>query len=210
MLETRLAGLTVAVDIQHAYRDSHAGDEGAVFTDAAGGHTTEVQLSTVYAIALATWFRARGATVITNDRKAGTLFGEYWTRNHQAAAYGACVYLACHVNAGGGKYAACEYMNGTPGAALSLAILAMLPGWAPEIHGSVSKPLSRGERGAVCIEAFPADKGAAVILEPFFGDCPAHRPLWAAPRLQRLAGAIGEGVARWWVSTWLAPSPPVA
>ena len=201
-MQSRLAGLTVAVDVQHVYRPSHPTDEGSIFTDAAGQHITEAHLSAVYAIALCSWLKDRGATVITNDRATGRLVGEYWTRNHQAAAWGACAYLACHVNAGGGKYATVEYMSSQPGAALALAVLAMLPGAAPELVGSRARALSRGDRGAVCIESFPPDRGAAVILEPFFGDCPAHRPLWAAPRLAGLAGAIGEGVARWWENQW--------
>lgn len=201
MIESRLIGLTAAVDVQHLYRESHPGDQGSMFTDAAGRHTTEASLATVYAIALASWFRARGARVLTNDRAAGTLLGEYWTRNHAAAAWGADVYLACHVNAGGGRYATVEYMNGSPGLFLALSVLGMLKG-VPELNGSHSKALRRGDRGAVCVEGFPADRGAAVILEPFFGDCPAHRPLWAAPRLVGIAGLIGEGVARWWEGTW--------
>jgi NADPH2:quinone reductase len=35
VLETRLAGFTVAVDIQHLYRDRHPADTGATFTDKA-------------------------------------------------------------------------------------------------------------------------------------------------------------------------------
>src|SRR5258707_13096999 len=33
VLESRLAGLTVAVDVQHLYRPSHPGDQGSVYTD---------------------------------------------------------------------------------------------------------------------------------------------------------------------------------
>lgn len=204
MLESRLAGLTVAVDVQHLYRPSKPNDQGALFTGPDGGKTSEAQLSTVYAGALCEWFRARGATVITNDRTAGVLVGEYWTRNHQAAALGASVYLACHVNAGGGRYAMVEHMRGSPGGALGLAIVAMLSSLVPELTGNKVKPLARGERGAVCIQGFPGDLGGAVLLEPFFGDYPAHRPLWSALRLAGIAGAIGEGVARWWTNEWRA------
>jgi|SRR5882724_1280222 len=199
-LRARLAGFKVAVDVQHVYRPSHVGDEGSVYTDAAGMHVTEAHLSAIYAIALCNWFRDRSAEVLTNDRSAGVLVGEYWTRNRAAAEWGACAYLACHVNAGGGRYAAIEYMNGTPGGLLALSILPQLPVAAPEIVGLRSLPLIRGQRGAVCIEAFPSDRGAAVLVEPFFGDAASQRALLGADRLAGIAGAIGEGVARWWES----------
>ncbi len=208
MLESRLAGLTVAVDVQHLYRPSHPGDQGSVYTDAAGFHVTEAHLATVYALGLAQWFQFRGARVLTNSPARAVLVGDYWTRNAQAAAYGASVYLACHVNAGGGRYGAVEYMKDTPGGALALAIGATLPRAVPEILGCKAIALARGDRGAVCIEGFLPRCGAAVILEPFFGDTPAHRPLWASPQLAVIAAAIGDGVARWWTNTGQNQTPP--
>jgi len=195
LIASRLVGLRVAIDVQHLYRESHRGDEGSVYTDAAGRHTTEAHLSTVYAIAAAGWLRERGAVVYSNDSKLGLLVGEYWTRNHQAEQWGVHAYLACHVNAGGGRYAAVEYMGGTAADRLVSSILPQLAAAMPELTGTRSVVLQRGQRGAVCIESF---HGSAVILEPFFGDCPQLRPLWASDRLQRIGWAIGEGVARWW------------
>lgn len=220
LIASRLEGLSVAIDVQHLYRASHPNDQGTVYTDAKGQHVTEAHLATLYAIAMADWFRTRGATVWTNETNrvvpgaasgpagpvplGGLLVGEYWTRNRQAANLGAMAYLACHVNAGGGRYAAVEYLAGTAGDRLAASILDQLPAAAPELVGSRTVALIPGARGAVCIESFhpgplPAvEPRAAVILEPFFGDCTALRPLWAADRLQRIGWAIGEGVARWW------------
>jgi hypothetical protein len=200
----RLTGLRVAIDVQHLYRASHPNDEGTVYTDAAGGHVTEAHLATVYAIAMADWLRARGAIVYTNDTRRGVLVGEYWTRNRQAAGWGCHAYLACHVNAGGGRYAAVEYMAGTTADRLANSVLSQLAAWNPELTGTRAVALPPGQRGAVCIESFHPDNRAAtpptgaVVLEPFFGDCPQLRPLWAADRLQGIGQAIGEGVARWW------------
>ena len=176
MIASRLAGFRVAIDVQHLYRASHPGDQGSVYRDAAGGHVTEAHLATVYALAMADWFRTRGATVYTNDTRRGVLVGDYWTRNRQASEWGCNAYLACHVNAGGGRYAAVEYIAGDSDR-MAVAILAQLAGNVPELVGSRTVALTLGIRGAVCIESFHVPGASAVILEPFFGDCAQLRPL---------------------------------
>jgi hypothetical protein len=194
-----LSGLWVAVDVQHLYRPSHAGDHGSIFTLPDGTHVTETSLSVVYAAALALWMGERGATLLVNAERTATLVGDYWTRNRQASAWGCHAYLACHVNAGGGRYAECAYMAGGTGAALSAAILASVKARHPEISATRAVPLRHGERGAVCVErVYP---GAGVLLEPFFGDTAAHHALMPAPRLRALAESVGLGVVAWWHAT---------
>jgi hypothetical protein len=203
LIATRLVGMRVAVDVQHLYRASHPGDQGSVYTDATGAHVTEAHLATIYALAMADWFRARGATVYTNDTRRGLLVGDYWTRNRQAAEWGCHAYLACHVNAGGGRYAAAEYIAGDS-PIMANAILAELARAVPELVTTKVVPLTLGVRGAVCIESFHRPGASAVLVEPFFGDCAQCRPLWAAPRLAGIGAAIGEGVARWWEAQRMA------
>jgi hypothetical protein len=214
LLETRLAGLKVAVDVQHLYRASHPGDQGTVYTLPGGAHVSETHLSSIYALALVVWLRARGADVLTNDPRSNTLTGDYWTRNRVAIGWGAHAYLACHVNAGRGHYAEAESMKGSPGAGLSRWIVSQLYRLGPFILDVRTPELVRGDRGAVCIESFHRDApgvsvvAAAALVEPFFGDCPAHQVLFASSRLADVAAAIGEGVARWW-ETRSKPAVPV-
>ena len=197
-LRARLFGCKVAVDVQHAYRSgSHANDRGAVFELRNGAHLAETQATTVYAQALASWLAARGAAVLANDPVAGRLVGPYSDRLAAAAAWGAQAYIACHVNAGGGIYALAEYLIKTPGQALGASVLAVLAERFPEIRGTKVNPLAPGQRGAVCVEGFPADR-PAIILEPFFGDNLLQQELFAHDRLVALGEAVGEGLAAWW------------
>lgn len=198
ILRDRLTGLRILVDVQHLYKKHRPGDRGALFTLADGRHVWEAQAASGYAAALVGFLQERGAKVVTNDPQRGLLVGTYSNRNLWANAYHAHAYLACHVNAGGGHYAMCEYLVGGGGASLGSSIGASLIqdfGLLLELNRMV--PLSPGQRGYACIGAVQAPC-CPVLLEPFFGD---HRPsqeLFAADRLVALGRSIGEGVARWW------------
>lgn len=209
---------TIAVDIQHLYRTGiFAGDRGTRFRMADGRTLYEADAVTTYAQALAAWLRAWGAQVVVNDPARGILVGPYSRRNAQAATLEGRVtaegvvlghvdaYLACHLNAGLGDYALCEYMATLPAA--TGTVCQALADWIlhggindPEVRGRSVKRLVRGERGAVCIQAV-APTVPALILEPFFGDQPRHLPLLETARLVRLGQEIGQGVAAWWRAT---------
>lgn len=195
ILATRLAGLRVAVDVQHLYRKSHPRDRGACFTLAGGFKVDEAEAATRYALALTAWLAARGADVLTNASPA--LRGEYPERNEVAKHWGAHVYLACHLNAGRGSYARLEYIAGAAAVPLAQAIEAELVADFPEILSANLVALSPGQRGAVCIEEFRRDR-PALILEPFFGDNPRMQGLMTTARLLAIGEAIGAGVAKWW------------
>ncbi len=199
VLAGRLAGLRVVVDVQHLYRTgSKATDRGAQFKTAAGLKITEAAAAQQYAAALCSWLAERGAAVLTNEPTRGILVGPYSTRNNAANAYNAHLYLACHVNAGGGAYFAGEFMVGTGGQAVADAIGAVvLERFKPDVQGKRSVPLTHGQRGAVCIEAVQRNR-QALILEPFFGDRQEHRRFLEGPALKAMGEAIGAGVAAWW------------
>lgn len=187
-----LVGLTVAVDVQHLYRQHMPGDRGATFTLANGTHTDEATATLAYGAALASTLGELGARVLTN--RNGLPEGPYSVRQRAARDAGALVYLACHVNAGGGDSGLVEYMEGS---AMSRRLadtiaLALCP---PPFPKCSARPLERGQRGAVCIEGHP---GASVLLEPFFGDNPRHQYLFAAPSLANLGVVVAAGVAWWW------------
>jgi len=206
-----LSGLRVAVDVQHLFRPTpRAQDRGARYVLAASGaHVNEADLVLLYAQSLSTALERGGAQVLTNRPTTLTLVGTYGDRNLAAASWGAHAYLACHMNAGGGSYARTEHMSMSPGAELGVAI-----GWrlTRAFHVIRFKPadhvvaLHWADRGAVCIRACPA-RVAAVIVEPCFGDNPAHQPLLLAPKLAQMGEAIAQGVADWWVASHIRVTP---
>lgn len=196
----------IAVDVQHLYRTGPlANDRGARFTLADGRTIYEADAVTTYAQALTEWLRKWGATVLVNDVTRGRLVGPYSRRNREATLSRVDAYLACHLNAGRGEYALCEYMATVPDATATQA--QALADWiltgginAPEIRGRQVRRLAEGDRGAICIKNV-GPFIPALILEPFFGDQPRHQPLFETSRLQLLGKEIGQGVAAWWRAT---------
>jgi N-acetylmuramoyl-L-alanine amidase len=195
-----LAGLAVAVDVQHLYRRSKPRDQGCDFVLPDGTHISEAHATAIYAGALTATLRGLGARVLTNDPASGILIGEYWERGRAAAAWGAQAYIACHLDAGRGSYALAEAMTGSQGIPLAQRLVNMLPVRFPSILASSVRVLERPARGVVCIEAF-SPHGAAVICEPFFGDNPAMAGLFQSPELARIGEALALGVASWWIAT---------
>lgn len=197
ILSTRLSGLRVAVDVQHLYKSHNPDDRGAIFELAGGFRLAEAQAATTYAQACVSWLRARGADVLTNHPANLELVGTYYRRHKQAEKWGAHAYLACHVNAGGGSYAALEYPVGAAGIPLGSRIGCCLTDGFKEILQHKLISLSPKARGFACVGSFPHDR-AAILVEPFFGDNPRHQGLMSTPRLVAVGEAIAEGVARWW------------
>lgn len=198
LLAKRLAGLHVAVDVQHIYRPAKPADRGAVFTMQTGHKVTEAELATGYAQGLTMWLRARGAAVLTNDPAAGVLVGPYSSRNLEAAKASCDLYLACHINAGRGAYAAVEYMAASSSRPAADAIGLALVQDIPEIRHYNPVQLIQGQRGAVCVERFTG--GPALLLEPFFGDSQLGEALMSPARLKAVGEAIGKGIAVWWLT----------
>lgn len=210
-----LAGLSAAVDVQHLYRTDKPHDQGAIFTLPDGTHVAEGHAATLYADALARRLRERGVRVLTNNPALGFLCGTYPERNRQAMAWGAQVYLACHVNAGRGSYAEAEAMRGSEGVRLAERVMGPVASRIRPVLSYTSRqiePRLGGRppgRGAICIETFPSGL-AAVILEPFFGDNPHQAGLFLAPALAQIGEAIADGVGAWWLGRMIATTAPVA
>jgi len=193
-----VSGLRVVVDVQHLYKTDRPNDRGAVYTLANGLKVTEASAALLYAQSLCQYLEAQGAAVLTNDPAHGIMVGFYSQRNRAAGAWGATAYIACHVNAGLGQYAAVEYMSTTVGSDLAGAIAPQLKAAFPTtLSAAKLVALSSGQRGASCIERVPSPC-AAVLVEPFFGDTPRHQHLLEAPNLKRVGEAIGLGVMEWW------------
>jgi N-acetylmuramoyl-L-alanine amidase len=200
-----LAGLKVAVDVQHLFRTgARARDRGAEFVlVASGAHVNEGDLALLYAQALALGLSNRGAALLA----PGVLTGPYSARNRRANLWGAHAYLACHINAGRGNYARTEHMSMSPGLELGTAIgLRLVRAFPGVIRKSDTVELHSGDRGAVCIREC-SGRTAAVIVEPCFGDNPAHQDLLSAPQLAKMGETIAQGVADWWVASHIQITP---
>jgi len=194
-----LDGLRIAVDVQHLYRANKPNDRGAVFTLPDHTRTNEADAALIYAAALTSWLRERGASALTNDVARQILVGPYSWRHRAVSEWRAHAYLACHLNAGRGSYSLMEHMSLTRGAELAALIGPRLMLAFPGITASKVRALSDKDRGAVCIRGVPGSI-AAVLCEPFFGDWPGHQSLLSAPKLVALGRVIGEAVAEWWLT----------
>lgn len=205
-----LTGLRIVLDVQHVYREGqHAADRGSRYTLGGGVHVWEAAAAVSYAAAARDWLAARGAQVYMNDPTHGILVGPYSRRNAAANALGVHAYLACHVNAGGGNYAAAEYMVGSPGQALGSRIGMALVSSFREIRSCRCVPLVQGQRGAVCIEGVDRHV-SALVCEPFFGDNVRQQALFEGIYLTAIGRAVGIGVAQWWQDVKASASGPVA
>lgn len=192
-----LAGLRVAIDVQHLYRPDRPRDHGATVRLANGTTITEAELATGYAGHAAAELEARGALVLRNDPARGVLVGHYSSRARAASSWGARVYLACHVNAGGGDYAR-AYGVGSRGVQLARDIVLELDRVSRLIDEGQALELRPGERGWVCIAGAVAPT-LGILLEPFFLDTPGHRGLVSAAGLGVVGRAIGRSVGAWWL-----------
>ncbi len=184
--------MLVAVDVQHRYRGGiHAKDRGTRFTLANGGVTWEADAAEGYAAVLADALEAGGFQTMRNDPARGTLIGPYWRRHVQAKAAGAGLYLACHVNAGGGSYGLTEFVAGTNSGALANGIVAALDRDIAQVLSGHARVMVPGQRGYGCL---PSTRGG-VLLEPFFGDKPSHQSLFDRSGLALVGTSIARAVA---------------
>ena len=125
---------------------------------------------------------------------------EYKNRQLRANSYGAEVYIACHVNAGGYDIGSVFHdYRSTRGAALAEHIRKPL----------ADIPIIASTGSAITISANPNDwtknafyvisrcydlKPTAVCFEPGFIDTPAHFGLWTPQGLRAIGHALARGI----------------
>lgn len=210
------------LDIQHTGRKSRPGDLGAAYDLDSDGHPgepgeREVDLVRGYVTA---------AYAYANDRDLhGVVLteGEYGTRHERAIKIAhenpgiRWAYLACHTNAGGGRYALIrpDYRS-KGGLAAPVGIsLGALPEIAQVRYDplypiamaakanrrdvSTADKVAWWTRGWSCIDGIYAGPSnlCGVLVEPFFGDSTAHKPLTTPEGLARVGRALVDGVIAW-------------
>lgn len=213
------------VDIQHAGIPTRPGDMGATYDldgDGVRGENgeREVDMVRAYAPVAADYVRARGhrATIL----ETGTYGQRHATaiRIAQSDPSARCLYVASHLNAGGGRYGLLRPHYRSAGGAVAASIVgAMLSRRLPELSevrldplypdaataGKAGRDVSDAgrvgwwTRGWSCIDGIwtgPANL-VGILCEPFFIDSAAHRALTTRAGLVRVGEAIGEGAMAW-------------
>lgn len=183
--------------MQHLYRADRPHDRGATVRLPDGTTISEAELATGYAAHVAAELEARGARLLRNDPVRGIMVGHYSQRTRTASAWGAHVYLACHVNAGGGRYAR-AYGVGARGLRLARELVIELDRVSALIEDGQWLELAPGARGWVCI-AGVAPPALGILLEPFFVDSPRHRGLASSVGLGVIGRAIARSLGAWWL-----------
>lgn len=210
------------LDIQHAGRPDKPGDMGAAYDldgDGVTGENGEREVDLVRA------YVARAAEVLrTNGHKVTILeSGTYGQRHATAIRIAQAdpnvrhVYLACHVNAGGGSYGLLRPdARSADGRFYAIVMVAKLEDNFPELTGVQVTPLYANAeaarkagrdvsdagkvawwtRGYGCIDGIYSGPSnlCAVLVEPGFIDSKRHAPLWTPGGLKRLGEALALAV----------------
>lgn len=196
--------LLVILDRQHAGKRSSPADVGACYDldgDGVKAETgeREIDLTLGYGERAAQALEQVGVQVVRLGWP--DYVGSYDERHAQAIGHarsnkeGRCLYVALHVNAGGGDYGLVEYdeRSGRGGAAASTLCRALTT--LPELSRGKTNALDSTERGWACIDGLysgPANL-CGVIYEPGFIDQAKHRPLWTEAGLARVGRALAQG-----------------
>lgn len=186
--------MIVAVTIGHAGRPSKLKDRGAVYEN-----IEEVTLVRRYTDALDQHLRKLGHDcILLSDGP----YSDQWAR---ADAYGAQVYLNCHVNAGGGDHALLLHDHrSVRGMSLAESIVPYLssvfgPASSLKVKVAPCRPDTNGTpRDADYSEAFGTISGVravALCLEPYFIDGPRRAKF--ITELPAFGQAIAMGIDAW-------------
>lgn len=124
--------------------------------------------------------------------------GQYAERHERVNRYKARVYVALHVNAGGGKYGLVVHDHRSArGAVLGDDVATRLRAACPELTKVTVEPGMPGtwtENAYRCIAGVAA---VAVCFEPYFIDQLAHAPLMTEAGLVRVGRALADGIDAW-------------
>ena len=175
---------------QHLGKPNRWNDEGA-----ANAEVTETYLTSQYIFHAENHLRMKGFDVCV-------LTDGWYTERHRrvndycANVNGKCVYIACHVNAGAGSYAASFYDHrSTSGSALAHAINLRLLNACPELTDAKAIPATADDWTKNAYHTISGvGKPIAVCFEPLFIDCAEHTPLTTPEGMKRVGIALAEGI----------------
>jgi len=183
------------LDRQHAGKPFAMGDRGAD----CNGHV-EAMLTPIYLLAIERRLLSLGHDVVTLSD------GAYHARHARVVEYardhkGRNVYIAAHLNAGGGNYGAAFYDHrSSMGKAAAAAVVVALHDACPELMRARSIEASPGDwtRHAYnTISGVYAGRPCGLCLEPAFIDSQDHKELLTTRGLDRMGVAIADGLHQW-------------
>jgi hypothetical protein len=182
--------MVVFLDRQHLGKPSRWNDEGAK-----NAEVTETYLTSQYIFHCENHLRMQGIDVCV-------LTDGWYKRRHQrvneycADIDGKCVYIACHINAGGGNYGASFYDHrSSNGSRLAHAINLQLANACPELQSVKRiecKPDDWTKNAYNTIKG--VGKPTSVCFEPLFIDCAEHEPLTLPEGIRRVGIALADGI----------------
>lgn len=194
--------MLVIIDRQHAGQIRHLDSIGAV-ADVDGNGTAEIHeaeaIWTGY-LSLSLELHLRTAGVKVMPISDGSYPERHARANDYAARYsGPCIYLAMHLNAGGGNYGAMFYDHrSAAGADLADYIAASMEYELTEIDTVKKIPCSGSDWTK---NAYYTIKGVgrpvAICSEPLFIDNEQHQKLLNEQGIARLAYAMCQGILKW-------------
>lgn len=187
--------MLVIIDIQHRGKPHQLDDRGAV-----NGPHVEAMLTPVYALAMEARLLELKHDVITISD------GAYPDRHERACQYaryhrGVCVYLAPHLNAGGGKLGiAFHDSRSSKGSGLAVEVVNAWAEALPELAGVeaiAARPDDWTKNAFHTIKGVFTGRPVALCLEPAFIDQPAHADLLTDAGLKRIGYATAEALHTW-------------
>lgn len=186
----------VILDRQHVGKPNNLDDLGA-YSELSQEH--EAHMVGRYMLEVEWTLRKLGHRVVTISD------GPYNNRHKRANDFfaresGACIYLAGHLNAGGGDYGALFHDHRSAmGAAASefLAYHLMKVEGIGEVKVVESRPTDWTKNAFHTIDGVYTGRGCGVCLEPFFIDCKQHAHLMGDDGLDMIGNAIAKGVDGW-------------
>jgi len=182
--------MMIFLDRQHLGKPNRWNDEGAK-----NDEMTETYLTSQYIFHAENHLRLMGFDVcVLTD-------GWYNNRHRRVNDYcadvnGRCVYVACHINAGGGAYGASFYDHrSSSGASLAHAVNLRLLNACPELSDAKSIPAKPDDWTQNAYNTIKGvGKPVSLCFEPLFIDCEAHRPLMTPEGIRRVGVALAEGI----------------
>lgn len=191
----------VVVDRQHVGKQDNLRDTGAqgdLDRDGkAGILEREAMLTALYGFHAEARLRELGHDVIPMSD------GRYSERHARANAYaksyaGPVVYIACHLNAGGGAYGACLHdQRSAGGKRLALAVADKLRASLPElvdVHTWGCGPTGDWTRAYSTIAGVYEGRPVGLCFEPCFLDGAHSSGLLSSDGLRRIGSALADGI----------------
>jgi len=170
----------IAIDVQHMGKPNKPADRGA-----SHGSYQEADLVLKYATLAFQELTAKGyeAFLITS--------GTYAERHEWINRHGIDLYLACHLNAGGGRYSLVEHYYNAGQRTRKIAGI-MAENFKAILGTSAAKvwEIPKDGRGAACLKN---TRPSALLLEPLFIDNERHLEI-ASGKPDLIAQAIVQSV----------------